>query len=297
MIASNLKFLRKSKNLNQAQMLDFIGIKGNTRWSDYERGKANPPIDILLKISELFHITLDDLIKSELSNAHLIGNNTNKKSTEIAHLNAHANAHLKGKTPPHSVVFEDQEQYFRMPKLITVDSNEQENVILLPVKARAGYLNGYGDEVFMSKLPAYRLPGLSNGTFRLFEVDGLSMYPTLNDKDIVITKFVENLNEIRDDRLYVVLTKNDGVVVKRVLNRLQKDGKLILKSDNYKDRDLYPNLVIPPEEVLEVWYATSFISYQMRPPSEMYNRVIDLEGRLTIMEDQLKNSTQKGTKK
>ena len=284
----NLLFLRKKSNLNQAEMAMQLGFK-LSQYNNWEKNNKFPNISDFLKICNHFGISETDFLHSDISIVHLNDIMDNNKNAKNVHLNVHPSVHLKGKNQPLSVVSEHQEQYFRMPKVITVDSSQEENVIMLPVKARAGYLNGYGDTDFMAKLPAYKLPGLNNGTFRLFEVDGLSMYPTLNDKDIVITKFIEKLNEIRDDRLYVVLTKNDGVVVKRVLNRLQKDGKLILKSDNYKDRDLYPNLVIPPEEVLEVWYATSFISYQMRPPSEMYNRVIDLEGRLTIMEDHLKN--------
>ena len=74
--------------------------------------------------------------------------------------------------------------------------------------------------------------------------------------------------------------------MKRILNRIEKDGKLILKSDNYKERDFYPPIVCDPSAILEVWYATGFISRQLRPPAEMYNRVVDLEGRLTLLEEE-----------
>jgi transcriptional regulator with XRE-family HTH domain len=61
-----LKYLRAVKGFNQSQMLDFIGIDGITKWSDYERGKARPPIEILVLISDKFQISLDDLIKKDL---------------------------------------------------------------------------------------------------------------------------------------------------------------------------------------------------------------------------------------
>jgi phage repressor protein C with HTH and peptisase S24 domain len=176
----------------------------------------------------------------------------------------------------------------RMPQVITIDTQGNENVVMVPVRARAGYLNGYSDPTFIEKLPAYRLPGLNNGTFRLFEVEGLSMYPTLHGGDLIIGQNVEQLQDVRDDRVHVIITKNDCIVVKRVLNRIKKDNKLILKSDNYKDRDMYPSIVIDPVDVIEIWYAIGFISRQMRPPAEVYNRVIDLEGRLTIMEENIK---------
>jgi signal peptidase I len=126
----------------------------------------------------------------------------------------------------------------------------------------------------------------------MFEVDGLSMYPTLSSGDVVICSNVEQLQDIRDDRLHVIVTKNDGIVVKRVLNRLVKDGKVILKSDNYKDRELYPTIVVDPGDILEVWYCTGFLSRQMRPPAETYNRLIDLEARFTLLEVEVKKRGQ-----
>ncbi len=286
MIAENLKFLRKFKNLTQGEMLEFIGLKANTLWSDYERGKSTPQLEFLLLISDKFKISLDDLTKTDLANTNILQNDEDSKKADNTNKNTNNytnNSLLKG-------VKEGSEQYSNsmMPKVVTMDTQGNENVVFVPVKARAGYLNGYGDEEFISTLPAYRLPGLGNGTFRLFEVGGLSMHPTLNDKDMVIGSFVESFAAVRDDRVYVVVTKSEGIVVKRCLNRFQTDDKLILKSDNYKHRDDYPTIVCNPEDILEIWYVTGFMSRQLRPPAEMYTRLIDLEARLTLTEEKLK---------
>ena len=177
-----------------------------------------------------------------------------------------------------------------MPKVVTVDSRGEDNMVLVPVKAAAGYLNGYGDQAFIQTLPAYRLPGYNNGIYRMFEVAGLSMHPTLNDGDILITRAVETLDGIVNDRIHVVVTLNDGIVVKRVLNRVKTDNKLILKSDNVKDRHEYPNMVIDPTEVREIWFVVACISRIMKSPTEMYERITNVEGELTIVLDKLRKA-------
>ncbi|MCX6210084.1 MAG: LexA family transcriptional regulator [Bacteroidetes bacterium] len=279
---SNLKFLRKQSGVNQTEIALQLN-KAHTSIGNYEKGISEPTISEINILSQFFDISIENLINTDLSNSKDFKN----YDRNIESINSKENSKGKGKDlPKHSP------KDTRMPQVITMDTQGNENVVFVPVKARAGYLNGYGDSEFISQLPAYRLPGLNNGTFRLFEADGLSMYPTLHSGDVIIGSFVESLAALRDDRVHIVVTKNDGVVVKRVLNRIKTDGKLILKSDNYKERDQYPTLVVSPDDILEVWYATGFLSRQMRPPAEMYNRLIDLEGKFTLMEEKLKKVSQ-----
>lgn len=286
-IGNNIVFLRKKAGLKQEEIQSTLGFKRNT-WSNWENGISEPNISTLLVISNFFKVDLTELITKDLSkNVHPFKNISNKLLSDNVHPNVHQSVHLTHVSEANNTYYNN-----RIPKLVTVDSQGNENVVLVPIKARAGYLNGYGDERYISQLPAYRLPGLNNGTYRLFEVEGLSMHPTFNSGDVVIGSFVESIEAVRDDRVYVVVTRNDGIVVKRVLNRIKTDGKLILKSDNFKDRDEYPTIVVSPEDVLEVWYAKSYISHQMRPPAEMYNRLIDLEGKFTLLEDKLKKINQ-----
>lgn len=287
--AKNIEFLRVHQKLKQNEIPDSIGF-GRTVWNQYEKGKSYPSFTDLLKIAAYFKVSLSELVEIDLSkNVLLIEKPGLGKKSKNVLLNVPGNVlPIDKKYKKNEILTASNEEgviNIRMPQVITVDSQGNENVLMVPVRARAGYLNGYADPDFVGQLPAYRLPGLNNGTFRLFEVEGLSMYPTLQSGDVIIGQNVEQLQLIRDDRIYVVVTRHEGIVVKRVLNRISKDGKLILKSDNYKDRDQFPTLVVSPEDIIEVWYATGFISRQMRPPAEMYNRLIDLEGRLTLLED------------
>lgn len=273
-----------------------------SQWNNYEKGRSKPGFDDLIKIIEFFQVTASQLLEQDLTQGDFPKKQRPSKKLLSGYFSGDYSGDFSGKKGGKTEILtraaEPQADLLTRAKntlIITVDSRGDENVLYVPVKARAGYLNGYADPEFIQTLPAYRLPGLNNGSFRLFEVEGLSMYNTLNSGDLVIGSNVEQLRLIRDDRVHVVVTQSHGIVVKRVLNRIDKERKLILKSDNFKDRDLYPPIVVDPEDVLEVWYVTGFISRQLRPPGEIYNRVSDLEARLTILEDLNRKSSRKLT--
>lgn len=173
-----------------------------------------------------------------------------------------------------------------LPKIITVNEEGEENINFVGVKARAGYLDGYADPEYMESLPSFSMPMLKNGTYRCFEIKGNSMSTTIHDGDYLFGKYVDNFDDILDGRIYVIISKNDGVVVKRVLNRIRESGKLILKSDN-RDGN-YPMYSIYAEDILEVWYASMYASKQMPDPINIYEKIHDLESKFYEMEETLR---------
>ena len=173
-----------------------------------------------------------------------------------------------------------------VPKVVTVDHNNNEVIALVPYKAIAGYLNGYADPEFIENLPSFSLPGFAGHSHRAFEVRGQSMLPTHHSGSIAIGRSVESLDEIRDRRVYIVVTKADGIVLKRVLNRVKQDGKLILMSDN-DNKTEYPNYPIDPEEVLELWYWRGSIIRESPEPGNLYHRINDMEAKLSLLQHQV----------
>ena len=93
-----------------------------------------------------------------------------------------------------------------MPKVVVVDDDDNDRIPLVSVKAQAGYLEGYDDSNYIEELPTYSLPEMRNGTYRMFQVSGFSMYPTLQDGSYVIGKFVEDWEWLGDNRVCVVVT-------------------------------------------------------------------------------------------
>jgi len=251
-LANNLKVLRKKSGKTQDALSSELKI-GRTTIANYESGVSEPNVETLLTFANYFGVTLDDLLSKNMET----GVYSNAKIIPV------------------------QAGFSGIPKVITVDNSGNDNIIYVPVKARAGYLTGYGDIEFMESLPTFRLPGLSNATYRMFEVDGPSMAPNILHGDRIIGEWVDELDKIRDNRVYVIVHEG-GVVVKRVINRMKERGKLYLKSDTVVHRHEFPTVEIDPESVKEVWYGRLKISSDFTEPAEVYHRLANLE--MDVME-------------
>lgn len=62
----NIKILRKSRNLTQIQLSEILG-KSHTIIVNYEKAKVTPPLDVLLQLTRLFDVSLDDLVLADLT--------------------------------------------------------------------------------------------------------------------------------------------------------------------------------------------------------------------------------------
>lgn len=165
------------------------------------------------------------------------------------------------------------------PQVITVDNHNKDNIVLVPQPLKAGYLTGYNNPDFIKSLPSYRMPGLNNGIFRMFEIEGNSMYPTLPNKSYVVGQFVENWEtDIKDNQIYAVISNEieDGLV-KRCINRISKYNNLICKSDNRRN---YPTQNIDPSSIKEIWEIKLHLNFQLPDPADIYDRMNDLEAEI-----------------
>lgn len=67
MYALNIKFLRTSHGMTQEDMATFLGYRGKQGYNAVETGKAKMSVENLEKISDFFGVTIDRLIKKDLS--------------------------------------------------------------------------------------------------------------------------------------------------------------------------------------------------------------------------------------
>ena len=212
-ISFNIRHLRDLKNLSQERLADELGIT-RARLGAYEEGRNEPPIEILIKLSEYFHVAVDALIKSDLR-----------------------------KTDPESLMKIGNNRLL-FPILVDKDNNNQVEVVT--VKASAGYLNGYADPEYMEELPVMKLPFEFSGKHRSFPIKGDSM-PPIQTGDFVVGKYVESLEEVVDGKTYILLSKEEGIVYKRVFKG--SHNLVELHSDN-KSYDPYS---IKAQDILEIW--------------------------------------------
>ena len=107
-------------------------------------------------------------------------------------------------------------------------------------------------------------PFLPVGKHRAFPIKGDSM-PPLSDGSYVIGKYIESLRDIRDGQTYVLVTRDEGLVYKRVYNRVKDDGTLNLVSDN----KVYQPYNVKAADVLEVWEYQCAINTSKNKPEEL----------------------------
>lgn len=228
-ISSNIKYLRKKKGLTQQQFADQIGIKRSLVGA-YEEQRAEPKYDLLKTIASFFEISIDDFINETIDDKWAPKPKGNPANLRVLS--------------------------------ISVDKDDNENIELVPMKASAGYLNGYADPEYVAQLPKFYLPMFNQGTYRAFEIKGDSMLP-LPSGAIIIGQYVDNWAEVKPGETYVVISKNDGVVYKRIGNKFRDNKKLKLISDN----PAYDPYEISGEDVLEIWKAKGYISTQLPQPT------------------------------
>ncbi|HWV73004.1 MAG TPA: LexA family transcriptional regulator [Pseudosphingobacterium sp.] len=254
--ADNLKYLRSRKKMSQDDLANALGIK-RVKLASHEGGTVkNPPVEDLIKVSNYFKISIDSLLKVNLSKLGEL---------KMRSLEAGNDVYMMGSK-------------IRV-LAITVDSNNRENVEYVPVKAKAGYSAGLTDPEYIATLPKYSIPNLpSNGTYRIFPITGDSMSPVPDGSDIT-GRFVDDWTKIKPETPAIVILKGQDFVFKLVT--LQQ-GSLLLKSLNPE----YQPYEIPMSEVLEIW---QFHSYQTSEFPEPVPELGAIGGILKEMREDIKS--------
>ncbi len=230
-IASNIRFLRQLKGLSQEQLADELSIT-RSRVGGYEEGRNEPPIDLLIRLSEFFHIAIDALVRGDLKKTNLDG---------------------LMKVGKNRILFP-----------ILIDNEGNDMVELIPLKASAGYTRGYADPEYIEKLPKMKLPFLPTGKFRAFPIRGDSM-PPIREGSFVICKYLEKFEEMKPGNTYVVVTRDDGLAYKRIMGWNKKEGTFDLHSDN----KVYAPYKVKAEDVLELWEYTCSINMNQYREDEL----------------------------
>ena len=151
------------------------------------------------------------------------------------------------------------------------------DIPFVPVKAAAGYLAGYADPEFVDELNTFTLPMLAGGNYRAFEIIGDSMLPTPSGSVIVGEK-VENIDDVKNNTACIVVSRNEGIVYKRVQKNGRSKNKFTLVSDN----PVFHPYTVNAEDVLEMWQAQVVISrripQQRWDMNQLANIVSELAG-------------------
>lgn len=253
-IGENVKFLRKRNGLTQSDLALKTGIS-RAKIGSYEEGRAEPKLAVLKQLSGFFKIPVDTMLNKEL---------WNEKD------------------------FEEKIEGKKYPKILTVvvDDENNEKIVLVPDKASAGYIKGYADPEFIEKLPLFNLPLPElrrDRTYRVFQIKGESMLP-IKPGSYIICEYIADNKLIENDYPYILVTKNDGLLFKRIFR--SEKNKLLLKSDN-PDFNSYSVL---NDEITEIWKALGYISFNFQfdeniTLNSIHKEMIDLKKELKALKD------------
>ncbi|MEP6846113.1 MAG: LexA family transcriptional regulator [Panacibacter sp.] len=215
----NLRYLRKLRGWTQEEFANKLKIKRSLIGA-YEEERAEPRLDVLESLCSIFKLSLDELLLKDLTES--------KGSSSGSYL--------------------DKRRQLKM-------SSETQVIQFVPVKAAAGYLAGYADPEFIDELNTFTLPMLGSGNFRAFEIVGDSMLPTPSGSVIVGEK-IEDVEEVKANNTYIVVSKGEGIVYKRIMKNNRLKNKITLVSDNPQ----YSPYNVSTEDIMEMWKAQMVIT-------------------------------------
>lgn len=231
--SENIRFLRGQKKLSQQKVADDLLI-ARERYAKYDDGRSEPPIEILLRISNYYKVSIDLLVSINIRKYPL---------DNIVNL------------PDNRIV---------LP--IIVDSTGENKIEIVPHRAKMGYASSYNDPEFIESLQHMSLPFLRNGKYRAFPAEGDSM-PPYNDGTFFVGKYVESRNDLKKGNTYIFVTTN-AYVYKRFSE--QNDFGTVVSSDNI----FYDPYEIEWSDVLEIWeFAASVNTKELTVPNLDYQEV------------------------
>jgi transcriptional regulator with XRE-family HTH domain len=224
--SDNLRYLRKLMGWTQQEAAKRLEIS-RVNYNNYERG-AQPNLETLIRMARIFSISLDQLLSRSLKSESSTGGS--------------------------------YQSLLRPEKILSIvtDQENEERIVLIPQKASAGYLSSYSDPEYWEQLPSIRLPFKQEGSFRAFQLKGDSMFPRAEEGDIIIGRYLDHLSELKDGSCCVLVLQQEGIVYKRVYNRISKGLGLLMVSDN----PAYEPYSVELEQVREIWIFYAILSFR-----------------------------------
>lgn len=220
------KQVREENSYTQADFAKILGVKNST--ADIERGRT-----------KLSGRVVSELLKQFNINPLWLFGDSNQKYLQVSMGDV-------------------------SPKVISLDSAENENIMLVNVKAAAGYPHNLQDVEWYQQMPAFDipLPEYRNATHRGFQIEGDSMLPNFRPGEWVLGKAVSSIEEANNNRVYVVVL-HDSVLVKK-LQKLPDPSKVLLISLNEE----YLPIEVNVNDIQELWQVNSKLTFNLDSPSE-----------------------------
>jgi phage repressor protein C with HTH and peptisase S24 domain len=124
---------------------------------------------------------------------------------------------------------------------------------LIPTEAFAGFGGGVISIAERDIKDRYVVPEFIDADF-MIRIKGSSMYPKYNSGDVVACKMITNSKFIQWNKVHVISTRDQGVLIKR-LRKGEHKNSLLAVSDNTS----YDSFEIPKDEIINIAIVTGVI--------------------------------------
>jgi len=243
---SNIKLLRSRKKRTQNEVAAALEIK-RTTVNALENGISQPTVTHLQSFSKYFGIAIDTLININLEQL---------SESQFTELQNGFDVFIRGTN-------------LRVIAT-TVDNENNDNIEFVNEKAKAGYVNSFADPEYIGSLPVFQLPFLSKEKkYRAFTIEGDSMLP-IPDGAIVIGEFIQDFYDIKTNKAYIIVTRDEGIVFKIAENKIKKNQSLRLISLN----EMYQPYEVPINDVQEAWKFVCYENTEIPEPETDMSRLL-----------------------
>lgn len=222
LIIKRFREVREEHHFTQTEFAEKLNINNTT--ADIERGRTKLSGEVIKELLRVFRI-----------NPLWIFGESNQKYLNLDQVNV-------------------------MPKVISIDSQGNENMLLVNQRAAAGYPQNIQETGWQKKLPAFNLPlpEFRNATYRGFQVEGNSMEPNLLAGEWVLGKAIDNLRSVNEGKIHVIITF-DSVLVKKLFRMPNNPSRIRLVSINPE----YPPFEMEVSEIQELWQVNSKLTFSL----------------------------------
>ena len=217
--ASNLKYLRIKKGLEQKDISNFLGLKSPTSVTNWEKGTNLARAGHLSDLASFFGVTLHDLVKTDLSSVD--------NTTDITTIYNQLNSNRQTKVYDFAT-----EQLKEQNKVLNINDYIEEESDWYEVKFYGSVSAGTGlylddEQVETISFGADMIP---TGTDFCLKVNGDSMDPMFHDGDYV---FIKRETDFRNGSIGVVIVNGDAYLKKIYIT--EDSIKLVSLNKKYKD--------------------------------------------------------------
>lgn len=218
--SKNLKYLRTINHIEQTELAQKLGKKGGSSVANWEKGLATPGLEILIEISNIFDITVDELVNVSLQDEYFPSIN---------------NLYLKlNRERKQNVYYYARKELDEQNKIIKFS-----DIVEIYGAVSAGTGEFLSDTEYHESVPySGEIPPHDYAV----TVNGDSMEPMFTDKQII---FVNRTQEARNGQIVIAKYDGSNVYVKKLV--IDESGyRLVSLNKDYED------LIVDSDHTLEV---------------------------------------------